>query len=212
VDRDLPAYSKGQAKDNGTPCTCANGVGGGEAAQTNGCAGRTMSKTTMDSGRGQPCLWWSQGCSIHCKTCLTANISGVIRTAPVVGLPPHADKAGFGISYCTQVRRLLVMLLLMLLLLLLLLLLPPPLLPPLVLVLPLPLPPPLPPPPPTLTARAQTMAKPWTLPRHAWTMNVDAVEGSVEDRYRFNPWRAPGSAPVVDACGQAGGKYEQVHI
>ena len=24
-----------------------------------------------------------------------------------------------------------------------------------------------------------------------------------------NPWRAPGSAPVVDPCGQAGGKYKQ---
>ena len=32
-----------------------------------------------------------------------------------------------------------------------------------------------------------------TLPREAWTMNVHAVEGSAEDRYRFNPWRAPGS-------------------
>ena len=38
-------------------------------------------------------------------------------------------------------------------------------------------------------------------------MNVHAVEGSVTDSYRFNPWRAPGYAPVVDACGQAGGKY-----
>jgi len=46
-----------------------------------------------------------------------------------------------------------------------------------------------------------------TLPREAWTMNVRAVDGSVEDSYRFNPWRAPGYAPVVDACGQAGGRY-----
>ena len=46
-----------------------------------------------------------------------------------------------------------------------------------------------------------------TLPRHAWTLNMDAIEGSEEDRYRFNPWRAPGWAPVVDACGQAGGEY-----
>ena len=27
----------------------------------------------------------------------------------------------------------------------------------------------------------QNLTKPWTLPRHAWTMNVDAVEGSEED-------------------------------
>lgn len=39
-------------------------------------------------------------------------------------------------------------------------------------------------------------------------MNVHAIEGSVQDSYRFNPWRAPGAAPVVDPCGQAGGKYK----
>ena len=31
-------------------------------------------------------------------------------------------------------------------------------------------------------------------------------------RYRFNPWRAPGSAPVIDPCGQAGGKYKQTPV
>lgn len=31
-----------------------------------------------------------------------------------------------------------------------------------------------------------------TLPRNAWTLNMDAVEGAEEDSYRFNPWRAPG--------------------
>lgn len=36
-------------------------------------------------------------------------------------------------------------------------------------------------------------------------MNRWAVEGSVNDTYRLNPWRAPGRAPVMDACGQAGG-------
>lgn len=46
-----------------------------------------------------------------------------------------------------------------------------------------------------------------TLPKHAWTLNIDAVEGSEEDSYRFNPWRAPGHAPVVDPCGQAGGEH-----
>eukprot|EP00929_Paragymnodinium_shiwhaense_P085984 TRINITY_DN46463_c0_g1_i1.p1 TRINITY_DN46463_c0_g1~~TRINITY_DN46463_c0_g1_i1.p1 ORF type:complete len:398 (-),score=38.86 TRINITY_DN46463_c0_g1_i1:33-1226(-) len=44
-----------------------------------------------------------------------------------------------------------------------------------------------------------------TLPRYAWTMNRKAVEGSVDDSYRLNPWRAPGYAPVSDACGMAGG-------
>eukprot|EP00040_Diaphanoeca_grandis_P011897 m.60909 g.60909 ORF g.60909 m.60909 type:complete len:403 (-) comp22904_c0_seq1:338-1546(-) len=51
-----------------------------------------------------------------------------------------------------------------------------------------------------------------TLPKHAWTLNLGVTEGSEEDRYRFNPWRAPGWAPVVDACGQAGGQYGYQHL
>lgn len=43
-------------------------------------------------------------------------------------------------------------------------------------------------------------------------MNVKAVEGSEDDSYRFNPWRAPGSAPVVDPCGQAGGKFRETPV
>lgn len=39
--------------------------------------------------------------------------------------------------------------------------------------------------------------------------SLHAVDGAVNDSYRFNPWRAPGTAPVVDPCGQAGGKYPQ---
>lgn len=58
----------------------------------------------------------------------------------------------------------------------------------------------------------QKTAKPWTLPRKAWTMNINAVEGAEDDSYRFNPWRSPGSAPVVDPCGQAGGKYKQTPV
>ena len=37
------------------------------------------------------------------------------------------------------------------------------------------------------------------------TINRDVVAGSVNDTTRFNPWRAPGFAPVYDACGMAGG-------
>lgn len=51
-----------------------------------------------------------------------------------------------------------------------------------------------------------------TLPKHAWTMNMGATEDSEEDSYRFNPWRAPGYAPVVDPCGQAGGKLPTQNI
>jgi len=36
------------------------------------------------------------------------------------------------------------------------------------------------------------------LPKEFWTMNIHAIPGAVNDSYRHNPWRAPGSAPVVD--------------
>jgi hypothetical protein len=39
------------------------------------------------------------------------------------------------------------------------------------------------------------------------TMNRGAVVGSVNDTYRYHPWRAPGFAPVSDACGLAGGRH-----
>lgn len=40
---------------------------------------------------------------------------------------------------------------------------------------------------------------------HLRTYNRDAPAGSVKDIYKHNPWRAPGYAPVYDACGMAGG-------
>eukprot|EP00930_Biecheleria_cincta_P023795 TRINITY_DN17121_c0_g1_i2.p1 TRINITY_DN17121_c0_g1~~TRINITY_DN17121_c0_g1_i2.p1 ORF type:complete len:385 (-),score=66.53 TRINITY_DN17121_c0_g1_i2:19-1173(-) len=43
------------------------------------------------------------------------------------------------------------------------------------------------------------------------TMNLKAAAGSAEDVYRFNPWRAPGTTPVKDACGMAGGS-DKVHL
>ena len=39
------------------------------------------------------------------------------------------------------------------------------------------------------------------------TANTQAECGSAEDIYFFSPWRAPGSAPVIDACGSAGGRH-----
>ena len=39
------------------------------------------------------------------------------------------------------------------------------------------------------------------------TYNVDAPCNTDADIYRWNPWRAPGSAPVLDSCGMAGGGY-----
>ena len=37
------------------------------------------------------------------------------------------------------------------------------------------------------------------------TYNTDAECNTKADLYRYNPWRAPGSAPVLDSCGMAGG-------
>ena len=37
------------------------------------------------------------------------------------------------------------------------------------------------------------------------TVNLNSTPGSAEDIYQHNPWAAPGTAPVADACGLAGG-------
>lgn len=42
------------------------------------------------------------------------------------------------------------------------------------------------------------------------TANVHAEAGSDQDIFKHNPWRAPGMAPVFDACGMAGGNYFEV--
>jgi len=70
------------------------------------CASGSDTNVRAAGGGGQPCLWWSQGCSIGCDFCLTdskhpAN-NGTIRTKPITGNPPHADKAGFRKSYCEK--------------------------------------------------------------------------------------------------------------
>jgi hypothetical protein len=37
--------------------------------------------------------------------------------------------------------------------------------------------------------------------------NTQAECGSPDDIYFYSPWRAPGTAPVIDACGVAGGRH-----
>ena len=39
------------------------------------------------------------------------------------------------------------------------------------------------------------------------TFNRKTAAGSAEDWSRHHPWRAPGSAPLLDACGVAGGTH-----
>ena len=58
------------------------------------------------------------------------------------------------------------------------------------------------------TKPAGSVSQP-TLPKRLWTINRGAVEDSRDDVFRYHPWRAPGTAPVVDPCGQAGGKFKQ---
>lgn len=48
------------------------------------------------------------------------------------------------------------------------------------------------------------------LPKKYWTANHNATPGSMDDIWRFHPWRAPGHAPVWDACGMAGGTTKEV--
>jgi hypothetical protein len=38
------------------------------------------------------------------------------------------------------------------------------------------------------------------------TINTQAECGTPEDYYYYSPWRYPGSAPVIDSCGSAGGR------
>ena len=39
--------------------------------------------------------------------------------------------------------------------------------------------------------------------------NTNSTPGSKADIFKYNPWRAPGKAPVFDSCGMAGGTYEE---
>jgi hypothetical protein len=39
------------------------------------------------------------------------------------------------------------------------------------------------------------------------TGNTKAKCGSAEDYYFYSPWRYPGSAPMIDSCGMAGGRF-----
>lgn len=97
-------------------------------------ANNVSSQGIRATGGGQPCFWFSQGCTIGCETC------------------DNHTQHTMGKSLCNS-----------------------------------------------------TMNS--TLPYYAWTMNRGAKINSINDTYRFHPWRAPGHAPVVDACGMAGGRH-----
>lgn len=47
------------------------------------------------------------------------------------------------------------------------------------------------------------------LPRYR-TVNLNSTPGALDDIWKYNPWRAPGTAPVADSCGMAGGNTVEV--
>ena len=54
---------------------------------------------------------------------------------------------------------------------------------------------------------ANPTAKPTLCDPRLRTVNTQAACGSPEDIYYYSPWRYPGNAPVIDACGSAGGRF-----
>jgi len=42
------------------------------------------------------------------------------------------------------------------------------------------------------------------------TVNLNSTPGAIDDIWKYNPWRAPGKAPVADSCGMAGGNTFEV--
>ena len=59
-------------------------------------------------------------------------------------------------------------------------------------------------------ATSTKLGDPARLLKRYWTANQNALVGSVADVFKWNPWRAPGKAPVSDACGMAGGSPVEV--
>jgi len=127
ADRFLAEFQNGQSPQ--TPCTCPNA---GHRDQRGDHGSLPCDEGLRALAGGQPCLWWSQGCTIGCDKC-----TGDTQTQ-------------------TGGKRL-----------------------------------------------CNGTLEP-TLPREAYTMNMD-IHASEVDVYRYHPWRAPGHAPVDDACGRAGG-------
>jgi hypothetical protein len=56
ADRFLPEFTNGKNPIGGGSCNCGNNAAGCDAGVRAG-------------GGGQPCLWFSQGCTIGCETC-----------------------------------------------------------------------------------------------------------------------------------------------
>lgn len=56
------------------------------------------------------------------------------------------------------------------------------------------------------TAACEHPAKATICDKRLRTLNTNAECGAADDVFYYNPWRYPGSAPVIDSCGSAGGR------
>jgi hypothetical protein len=56
------------------------------------------------------------------------------------------------------------------------------------------------------TATCEHPAKATICDKRLRTLNTNAECGAADDVFYYNPWRYPGSAPVIDSCGAAGGR------
>jgi len=119
VDRFLPPFRHGQSPQ--TPCTCPNS---GKRDHNGDHGSLPCTQGRRANAGGQPCLWWSQGCVIGCRTCSN-------------------ETSGDGAK---------------------------------------------------LHQACGSAVQP-TLPQALWTMSVGLMPGE-PDVYKYNPWRAPGAAPV----------------
>lgn len=154
-----------------TPCTCANGVDHGKASEKEGCD----LGIKKHAGGGQPCLWWSQVSSYYLflhqlllavYTIFLGSLNVTVSVGNLVsfftttfirkGCSIHCDKCATEPDADGKI--------------------------------------------PTAALKGnaphadklgfrksycnQTLSTPWTLPRWAWTMNLHAVEGAVNDSYR----------------------------
>ena len=59
---------------------------------------------------------------------------------------------------------------------------------------------------PSLRPKGATGGKPTLCSAGLRTVNTHTECGSKDDFWQFSPWRAPGSVPVLDSCGVAGGR------
>ena len=71
ADRFLPEFLAGQSPQ--TPCTCPNK---GRRDNLGDHGSLPCDQGNRSAAGGQPCLWWSQGCTIGCPSCTGKLLSG----------------------------------------------------------------------------------------------------------------------------------------